>query len=79
MERLLATGVDADHVNRLGWTALLEAVVLGEGGRAHARTVRLLVDSGADAGIRDESGMTALQHARRLGFSRLVRILEEAR
>ena len=33
--RLLETDIDVDHVNRLGWTALLEAVVLGEGGRPH--------------------------------------------
>ena len=29
---LLGTDIDIDHVNRLGWTALLEAVILGDGG-----------------------------------------------
>jgi uncharacterized protein len=73
--RLLETEIDVDHVNRLGWTALLEAVILGEGGRAHVRTVRLLVEAGADANIPDENGTTALAHARRRGFAAIERIL----
>jgi ankyrin repeat protein len=76
--RLLETGIELDHVNRLGWTALLEAVILGEGGRPHVRTVRLLVDAGADTDIPDESGTTALAHARRLGFAEIERILRDA-
>jgi hypothetical protein len=78
VERLLETGIDVDHVNRLGWTALLEAVVLGEGGRAHVRTVRQLVNAGADVGIADEDGVTALEHARRRGFRAIERILARA-
>jgi ankyrin repeat protein len=73
--RLLETEIDVDHVNRLGWTALLEAVILGEGGPAHLRTVRLLVESGADVNVPDESGTTALTHARRRGFAAIERIL----
>ena len=76
--RLLETDIDVDHVNRLGWTALLEAVILGEGGRPHVRTVRLLVDAGADPNIPDESGTTALAHARRRGLEAIERILVEA-
>ena len=78
IRRLLQTDIEVDHVNRLGWTALLEAVILGEGGRAHIRTVRLLVDGGADASIPDENGTTALEHARRRGFVEIERILSEA-
>ena len=76
--RLLETDIDVDHVNRLGWTALLEAVILGEGGRPHVRTVRLLVDAGADPNIPDESGTIALGHARRRGLEAIERILLEA-
>jgi uncharacterized protein len=75
IRRLLKTDIDVDHVNRLGWTALLEAVILGEGGPAHIRTVRLLVGGGADASIADEGGATALEHARRRGFTEIERIL----
>jgi ankyrin repeat protein len=78
IRRLLQTDIDVDHVNRLGWTALLEAVILGEGGPAHIRTVRLLVDAGADASIVDEGGVTALEHARRRGFGEIERILRAA-
>jgi uncharacterized protein len=76
--RLLETDIDVDHVNRLGWTALLEAVILGEGGRPHIRTVRLLLAAGADPSIPDESGTTALAHARRRGFEAIERILRDA-
>ena len=75
VKRLLETGIDVDHVNRLGWTALLEAVVLGEGGRAHVRTVRQLVAAGADVDVPDKRGLTALEHARRRGFTAIERIL----
>jgi ankyrin repeat protein len=79
VRRLLESGIDVDHVNRLGWTALLEAVILGEGGRDHTRTVRLLVEAGADTTIRDRDGATALEHARRRGFRAIERILRARR
>ena len=75
--RLLETDIDVDHVNRLGWTALLEAVILGEGGPEHIETVRLLVEAGADVDIPDEDGTTALAHARRRGFDEIERILRD--
>jgi uncharacterized protein len=46
VERLLDTEVEIDHVNRLGWTALLEAIILGGGDRGHTEVVRLLVEAG---------------------------------
>ena len=71
------TGVDVDHVNDLGWTALLEAVILGDGGAAHQEIVRLLLAAGADRTIADSQGVTPLEHARRLGFTRIAALLEE--
>ena len=70
------TDVDVDHVNGLGWTALLEAVILGDGGRAHQEIVELLVDAGADRSIADGAGVTALEHARTSGYTEMVSILE---
>ncbi|WP_419716044.1 ankyrin repeat domain-containing protein [Elizabethkingia meningoseptica] len=69
-------GFPINHVNRLGWTALMEAVILGNGGIKHQQTVQLLKDAGADLNIPDKDGKTPLQHARALGFDEIVKILE---
>jgi ankyrin repeat protein len=74
-ELLLHTDVDVNHVNNLGWTALLEAIILSDGGERHQQIVQLLVDHGADITIADKNGITPLQHARRRGFSAIERIL----
>jgi hypothetical protein len=76
--RLLDAGIDRDHVNRLGWTALLEAIVLGEGGRKHVRTVRALIVGGVDVDLPDGTGVRPLTHARQRGFAEIARLLEEA-
>ena len=78
VRRLLATDIEVDHVNELGWTALLEAVMLGSGGREHTETVRLLVGAGADAELADREGVTPLEHARRRGYAAIERILQRA-
>jgi len=74
-ELLRRTDVDVNHVNNLGWTALLEAIVLNNGGEKHQQVVRLLLDHGADINIADKDGVTPLQHARARGFSEIERIL----
>jgi ankyrin repeat protein len=76
---LIAHHAPLDHVNRLGWTALLEAVVLGNGGPAHVAVVEALVRAGADVDIKDRRGGTALSYARQRGYSDIVRILTPAR
>jgi ankyrin repeat protein len=68
---LLATDIDIDHVNDLGWTALLEAVILGDGGPVHQGIVGLLVDAGAKD-IADKDGKTPLEHARSRGFAEMA-------
>ena len=78
VSRLLEAGTPVDHVNRLGWTALLEAVVLGDGGPAHVETVRLLLDGGADLDLPDRDGVTALAHARERGQRQVAALLEAA-
>ena len=75
---LLATAIDKNHVNNLGWTALLEAVILGDGGAVHTEIVRLLTAAGADVNIADRDGVTPIAHARKSGYSGMVRILAEA-
>jgi ankyrin repeat protein len=75
---LLATKIDRDHVNNLGWTALLQAVIAGDGSPAQTEIVRLLIAGGANANIADRDGVTALAHAKRAGYTEMVRILGEA-
>jgi ankyrin repeat protein len=76
--RLLEAGTDVDHVNRLGWTALLEAIILGDGGRRHTEVVRLLVEGGADVELADGDGTTPLAHAVANGHAEMAAILREA-
>ena len=78
MRRLIEAGIELDHVNRLGWTALLEAIILGDGGPAHVETVRALVAGGADVDIFDREGVTPRAHAERAGYDEIVAILAAA-
>ncbi len=75
VRELIAAGAPLDHVNNLGWTALMEAVILGDGGRRHTATVRALVEAGADRTISDRSSKTPLQHAESRGFRDIAAIL----
>ena len=72
------TDIDVDHVNRLGWTALLEAIVLGDGGPAHQAVVDLLIENGADMDRADKDGVRPLTHARERGQTAIARALEAA-
>jgi uncharacterized protein len=75
---LLQAGAPTDHVNNLGWTALIEAVILGDGGPAHITTVELLLDAGADASIADNAGTTSLMHATARGYSEIEALIAKA-
>jgi ankyrin repeat protein len=78
VRRVVRTDMDLDHVNDLGWTALLEAVILGDGSRPYQRIVRILLDAGADPSIADGDGVTPLEHARRSGYHEIARLLRRA-
>ncbi|MFC5653128.1 ankyrin repeat domain-containing protein [Paenibacillus solisilvae] len=67
--------VDIDHINNLGWTALLEAVLLGNGGTKHQEIVSLLLKHGADRNIADYDGTTPLKHAQQRGFREIENLL----
>jgi hypothetical protein len=41
VRRVVKAGIDVNHVNDLGWTALIEAADLGDGGPRHQEIVRI--------------------------------------
>ncbi len=67
--------IDINQINHLGWSCLLEAVILGDGGTAHQEIVRIVLRAGADPNIADKDGVTPLAHARRRGFPELARLI----
>jgi ankyrin repeat protein len=78
VRQLIAAGAPIDHVNNLHWTALIEAIVLGDGGKRHQATVDLLLRAGADTRLADRSGQTPLALARSRGYEPMVRALTAA-
>jgi uncharacterized protein len=72
---LIAAKAPLDHVNDLTWTALMESIVLGNGGKNHTNTLKALVDAGANVNIPDRAGVTPLAHARSRGYAEMVKIL----
>jgi ankyrin repeat protein len=75
VRRVVRTRIDVNHVNDLGWTAMLEAVILGDGSEPYQQIVRILLDAGADPTITDKDGVTPLQHAEASGQTAVARIL----
>jgi len=75
VDALIEAGAPLDHVNNLGWTALIEAVILGDGGPNHTEVVKLLLEAGASRDIADRGGVTPLGHARNRGYAEMVRLL----
>lgn len=72
---LIEAGAPLDHVNNLGWTAVIESIVLGDGGDNHQKTLRYLVDAGADITIADNGGRLPVDLARERGYSEMVKLL----
>jgi uncharacterized protein len=78
VRELIRAGAPLDHVNNLGWTALIESIVLGNGGPRHVATLKALVDAGANVNLADRSGTTPLGLARPRGYGEMVALLEKA-
>lgn len=78
VRRLIAAGAPLDHVNNLHWTALIEAIVLGDGGPRHQRTLVALVDAGANLQLADRQGHTPLELATARGYGAMVEKLRTA-
>lgn len=78
VKQLIAAGAPLDHVNNLHWTALIESIVLGNGGKRHVETLRALVKAGANLQLADRNRNTPLALARTRGYTEMVKILLEA-
>ena len=78
VRQLIAAGAPLDHVNNLHWTALIESIVLGDGGPRHQATLAALLQAGASAALTDRQGNTPLLLARQRGYAEMVRMLEAA-
>ena len=78
VRQLIAAGAPLDHVNNLHWTAVIESIVLGNGGPRHQATLKALIDAGASLKLADRQGNTPLQLARSRGYAEMVKMLEAA-
>lgn len=75
---LLTTRIDVDHVNNLGWTCLLEIVILGDSGPRHIEVARLVLAAGANPNIADRDGVSPLTHAKRKGQREIAQLIADA-
>lgn len=78
VRELLKTKIEIDHINRLGWTALLETIILSDGGPTHQDILQQLIAAGADVNIADGEGVSPLTHAKQRGYKEMVAMLEKA-
>jgi ankyrin repeat protein len=74
---LTAAGASLDHVNNLHWTAVIESIVLGNGGPRHVETLRAPVAAGASTQLTDRQGFTPLALAQARGYREMVEILQK--
>jgi ankyrin repeat protein len=72
------TTIDVNHVNNLGWTALLEAIILSDGGPLHQEVVNVLLAHGADPNLGDSEGVSPLTHAQARDYREIARLIESA-
>jgi ankyrin repeat protein len=78
VRQLIAAGAPLDHVNNLHWTAVIESIVLGDGGPRHQATLQALIGAGANLRLADRQGKTPLQLARSRAYPAMVQMLERA-
>ncbi|MNR77752.1 Ankyrin repeats (3 copies) [compost metagenome] len=74
-ELLLHTEINVNHTNFVGWTPLLEAIVLNDGGATQQEIVRLLLEHGANPHMTDKYGKTPLTLAQEKGYTEIAQLL----
>jgi uncharacterized protein len=75
VKALIDAGSPLDHVNNLGWTALIESIVLGDGGSNHQRCLRDLLAAGANPNLADRSGVSPLKLAEGRGYGAMAEMI----
>ena len=78
VRQLIAAGAPLDHVNNLHWTALIESIVLGDGGARHQAVLQALLDAGASTRLADREGNTPLVLAKARGYAAMVEMLKKS-
>jgi ankyrin repeat protein len=78
VRQLIAAGAPLDHVNNLHWTAVIESIVLGDGGARHQAVLQALLEAGASTRLADREGNTPLALAQARGFKAMVEMLNKA-
>ena len=78
VRQLVNAGAPLDHVNNLHWTAVIESIVLGNGGARHQATLKALIDAKANLQLTDRQGNTPLALAKSRGYREMVAMLEKA-
>lgn len=77
-ELLERTAINVNHTNTVGWTALIEAIILNDGGPRQQRIVELLLQHGADPLMTDKYGVTPRELATSHGHTALADIIAAA-
>ena len=78
VEALLAAKAPVNHVNNLGWTALMEAIALGDGSARYQQIVDALIRAEADLNLADRNNTKPLALAKQKGFAAIATLLENA-
>lgn len=74
-ELLTRTDINLNHTNFVGWTPLLEAIVLNDGGSKQQEIVKLLLEHGANPHMTDKYGKSPLTLAKEKGYNEIAELL----
>lgn len=77
-ELLEKTEINVNHTNFVGWTPLLEAIVLNDGGDKQQQIVKLLLEHGANPHMTDKYGKKPLELAKDKGYTEIAALLVAA-
>lgn len=72
---LTKTDINPNHTNYLGWTALIEAIILNDGGERQQKVIELLLTHGSDPNMVDPYGKTPLTLAKEKGYVEIAEMI----